>query len=57
LDRRHLQQSAQATPVGQFHAHGLRNEMDISSTVGDYHEHALTAGSEALAVAYVEAAG
>jgi 2-isopropylmalate synthase len=36
---------------------GLRNEMDISFTVRDYHEHALTAGSEASAVAYVEAQG
>jgi 2-isopropylmalate synthase len=36
---------------------GLRNEMDISFTVRDYHEHALTAGSEASAVAYVEAEG
>ncbi|MGD0054759.1 MAG: 2-isopropylmalate synthase [Acidimicrobiales bacterium] len=36
---------------------GLRNEMDIRFSVRDYHEHALTAGSEASAVAYVEAQG
>jgi 2-isopropylmalate synthase len=36
---------------------GLRNEMDIRFSVRDYHEHALTAGSEASAVAYVEAEG
>ena len=36
---------------------GLRNEMDIDFKVRDYHEHALTAGSQASAVAYVEAEG
>jgi 2-isopropylmalate synthase len=36
---------------------GLRSEMDVSFKVRDYHEHALTAGSEASAVAYVEAEG
>ncbi|HUX05615.1 MAG TPA: 2-isopropylmalate synthase [Acidimicrobiales bacterium] len=36
---------------------GLRNEMDIRFKVRDYSEHALTAGSEASAVAYVEAEG
>ncbi len=36
---------------------GLRDEMDINFKVRDYHEHALTAGSEASAVAYVEAEG
>ncbi len=36
---------------------GLRNEMDVDFKVRDYHEHALTAGSEASAVAYVEAEG
>jgi 2-isopropylmalate synthase len=36
---------------------GLRNEMDVHFSVRDYHEHALTAGSEASAVAYVEAQG
>ena len=36
---------------------GLRQEMDVRFTVRDYHEHALTAGSEASAVAYVEAEG
>jgi 2-isopropylmalate synthase len=36
---------------------GLRNEMDVQFKVRDYHEHALTAGSQASAVAYVEAEG
>ena len=36
---------------------GLRNEMDVDFKVRDYPEHALTAGSEASAVAYVEAEG
>ncbi len=36
---------------------GLRDEMDVQFKVRDYHEHALTAGSEASAVAYVEAEG
>ena len=36
---------------------GLRNEMDITFKVRDYHEHALTAGAHASAVAYVEAEG
>jgi 2-isopropylmalate synthase len=36
---------------------GLAAEMDVTFKVRDYHEHALTAGSEASAVAYVEAEG
>ena len=36
---------------------GLHSEMDVNFKVRDYHEHALTAGSEASAVAYVEAEG
>jgi 2-isopropylmalate synthase len=36
---------------------GLSAEMDVNFKVRDYHEHALTAGSEASAVAYVEAEG
>ena len=36
---------------------GLRTEMDVKFKVRDYSEHALTAGSEASAVAYVEAEG
>jgi len=36
---------------------GLRGEMDVTFKVRDYHEHALTAGAEASAVAYVEAEG
>jgi 2-isopropylmalate synthase len=36
---------------------GLRTEMDVNFNVRDYSEHALTAGSGASAVAYVEAEG
>ena len=36
---------------------GLREQMDVDFKVRDYHEHALTAGSSASAVAYVEAEG
>ena len=34
---------------------GLASELGIELSVQDYHQHALTAGSEASAVAYVEA--
>jgi len=36
---------------------GLRSELGLEVSVEDYHEHALTAGSEASAVAYVQATG
>jgi len=36
---------------------GLRTDLGVAFTVRDYHEHALTAGSAASAVAYVEAQG
>jgi 2-isopropylmalate synthase len=36
---------------------GLRTEMDVKFSVRDYSEHALTSGSSASAVAYVEAEG
>ncbi len=36
---------------------GLAREVDVTFNVRDYHEHALTAGAEASAVAYVEAEG
>jgi 2-isopropylmalate synthase len=36
---------------------GLRAELGLEVAVDDYHEHALTAGSEASAVAYVQATG
>jgi len=34
---------------------GLRQELNVDFAIRDYHEHALTAGAEASAVAYVEA--
>jgi 2-isopropylmalate synthase len=36
---------------------GLRAELGLEVSVEDYHQHALTAGSEASAVAYVQATG
>jgi 2-isopropylmalate synthase len=36
---------------------GLRAELGLEVSVEDYHEHALTSGSEASAVAYVQATG
>jgi 2-isopropylmalate synthase len=36
---------------------GLADELGVSFKVRDYQEHALTSGSEASAVAYVEAEG
>jgi 2-isopropylmalate synthase len=36
---------------------GLRRELGVEFEVRDYREHALTSGSEASAVAYVEAEG
>jgi 2-isopropylmalate synthase len=35
---------------------GLREQLGVDFEVRDYHEHALTAGAGASAVAYVEAA-
>jgi 2-isopropylmalate synthase len=37
--------------------HGIRSELGIELSVEDYHEHALTAGSEASAAAYVQVTG
>ncbi len=36
---------------------GLRSELDVQLAVRDYHQHALTEGTEASAVAYVEVLG
>jgi 2-isopropylmalate synthase len=36
---------------------GLRAELGLEVAVEDYHQHSLTAGSEASAVAYVQATG
>jgi 2-isopropylmalate synthase len=37
--------------------HGLQSELGLQLSVEDYHQHALTAGSEATAAAYVEVVG
>jgi 2-isopropylmalate synthase len=41
-------------PVAAF-VHALQTELDIDVEVTDYAEHAVSAGAEATAVAYVEA--
>jgi 2-isopropylmalate synthase len=57
VDGRHKTLSGQGNgPVAAL-VNGLRAEMGLEVGVDDYHEHALTAGSEASAVAYVQATG
>ncbi len=57
VDGQHRTLSGQGNgPVAAL-VNGLRVELDLEVAVEDYHEHALTAGSEASAVAYVEATG
>jgi 2-isopropylmalate synthase len=55
VDGQHRTLSGQGNgPVAAL-VNGLRGELGIEVAVEDYHEHALTAGSEASAVAYVQA--
>lgn len=57
LDGSHVTISARGNgPVAAL-VNGLRAELDLHLEVQDYHEHALTSGSEATAVAYVEVLG
>jgi 2-isopropylmalate synthase len=57
VDGQHLTVKGEGNgPIDALMA-GLASEMDVTFKVRDYHEHALTAGSEASAVAYVEAEG
>jgi 2-isopropylmalate synthase len=55
VDGHHRTISGQGNgPVAAL-VNGIRAELDFDLSVEDYHEHALTAGSEASAVAYVQA--
>jgi 2-isopropylmalate synthase len=57
VDGEHLTITARGNgPVAAL-VNGLRSELGLELSVLDYHEHALTAGSEATAVAYVEVLG
>ncbi len=57
VDGEHLTITAHGNgPVAAL-VNGLRSELGLDLSVLDYHEHALTAGSEATAVAYVEVLG
>jgi 2-isopropylmalate synthase len=57
VDGRHRTLSGQGNgPVAAL-IDGLRRELDLDLTVRDYNQHALTAGTEASAVAYVQVAG
>jgi len=57
VDGQHRTISGQGNgPVAAL-VNGLRSELGLEVSVEDYHEHSLTAGSEASAVAYVQATG
>jgi 2-isopropylmalate synthase len=57
VDGQHRTISGQGNgPVAAL-VNGLRSELGLEVAVEDYHEHSLTAGSEASAVAYVQATG
>jgi 2-isopropylmalate synthase len=56
VDGRHVTVKGEGNgPIDALMA-GLREELGVNFAVRDYHEHAMTAGSGASAVAYVEAA-
>ncbi len=57
VDGHHLTVTGEGNGPIDALMNGLRQELDVRFAVRDYHEHALTAGSEASAVAYVEAEG
>ncbi len=55
VDGQHLTVKGEGNgPIDALMA-GLRQELNVDFAIRDYHEHALTAGAEASAVAYVEA--
>ena len=57
VDGHHRTISGQGNgPVAAL-VNGLREELGLEVAVEDYHQHSLTAGSEASAVAYVQATG
>ncbi len=57
VDGRHVTVSGEGNGPIDALVQGLAREIGVSMRVRDYHEHALTAGAEASAVAYVEAEG
>jgi len=57
VDGQHRTLSGQGNGPVDAIVHGIREELGIELAVEDYHEHALTAGSEASAAAYVQATG
>jgi len=57
VDGQHRTLSGQGNGPVDAIVHGIRAELGIELAVEDYHEHALTAGSEASAAAYVQATG
>jgi 2-isopropylmalate synthase len=54
VDGQHRTLSGQGNGPVDAIVHGIRSELGIEFAVDDYHEHALTAGSEASAAAYVQ---
>jgi 2-isopropylmalate synthase len=57
VDGHHRTMSGQGNGPVDAMVHALQAELGLDLSVRDYHQHALTAGSEASAAAYVEAAG
>jgi 2-isopropylmalate synthase len=57
LDGRHETITGQGNGPVDALVNGLRDALGIEIEVDDYHEHALTAGAEASAAAYVQATG
>jgi 2-isopropylmalate synthase len=57
VDGEHRTVSGQGNGPVDAIVHGIRSELGIELSVDDYHEHALTAGSEASAAAYVQVTG
>jgi 2-isopropylmalate synthase len=57
VDGQHRTLSGQGNGPVDAIVHGIRSELGIEFSVDDYHEHALTAGSEASAAAYVQVTG
>ena len=57
VDAKHVTLKGEGNGPIDAMMNGLRNELGVGFKVRDYSEHALTAGAEASAVAYVEAEG
>ncbi len=57
VDAKHVTVSGEGNGPIDAMMNALIDELGVTFKVRDYHEHALTAGSEASAVAYVEAEG